>query len=142
MASASVLALALVIRVAVARVPCWRFPAGWSTLLLTVAMLCLMPVWRTIGLGQVNLLLMAMVTVDVLVVTARRSQWGGLLTGVAAAVKLVPLILIPHLFLSGNEAQLRGRSRSSPGCKGWRSSSPRGIRLLACVPHNSACLGA
>jgi alpha-1,2-mannosyltransferase len=104
MASATVLALALVIRVAVAAVPCWRFPAAWSTLLLTVAMLCLMPVWRTIGLGQVNMLLMAMVTVDVLVVTGRGSRWGGLLVGVAAAVKLVPLIFIPHLFLTGKRA--------------------------------------
>jgi alpha-1,2-mannosyltransferase len=104
MASASVLALALVIRVAVAAVPCWRFPAGWSALLLTVATLCLLPVYHTVGLGQVNLLLMAMVTVDVLVVTARGSRWGGLLTGVAAAVFLVPLIFIPHLFLTGQRA--------------------------------------
>lgn len=104
MASASVLALALVIRVAIAAVPYWRFPAVRSTLLLTVAMLCLVPVWRTIGLGQVNVLLMAMVAVDVLAVTARGSRWGGLLVGVAAAVKLVPLIFIPHLFLTGKRA--------------------------------------
>jgi Glycosyltransferase family 87 len=70
MASASALALALVIRVAIAAVPYWRFPATWSTLLLTVAMLGLVPVWRTIGLGQVNILLMAMAAVDVLAVTA------------------------------------------------------------------------
>jgi alpha-1,2-mannosyltransferase len=104
MASASVLALALVIRLAVAAVPYWRFPVGWSTLLLTVAMLCLMPVWRTIGLGQVNVLLMAMVAVDVLAVAARGSRWGGLLVGAAAAVKLVPLIFIPHLFFTGKRA--------------------------------------
>jgi alpha-1,2-mannosyltransferase len=104
MASASVLALALVIRVAVARVPYWRFPAGWSTLLLTGAALCLIPVVHTIGLGQVNLLLMAMVTVDVLVVALRGSRWGGLLTGIAAAVFLVPLIFVPHLFLTGKRA--------------------------------------
>lgn len=102
MASAS--ALALVIRVAIAAVPYWHFPAAWSTLLLTVAMLCLVPVWRTIGLGQVNVLLMAMVAVDVLAVTARRSRWGGLLVGVAAAVKLVPLLFIPHLLLTGKRA--------------------------------------
>jgi len=42
--------------------------------------------------------------VDVLAVTARGSRWGGLLTGVAAAVKLVPLIFIPHLFLTGKRA--------------------------------------
>jgi alpha-1,2-mannosyltransferase len=104
MASASVLALVLVIRVAIAAVPYWRFPAGWSTLLLAAAMLGLVPVWRTIGLGQVNVLLMAMVAVDVLAVTARGSRWGGLLTGVAAAVKLVPLIFIGYLFLTGKRA--------------------------------------
>jgi alpha-1,2-mannosyltransferase len=104
MASASVLALVLVIRVAIAAVPYWRFPARWSTLLLAAAMLGLVPVWRTIGLGQVNVVLMAMVAVDVLAVTARGSRWGGLLTGVAAAVKLVPLIFIGHLFLTGKRA--------------------------------------
>ena len=103
-ASASALALALVIRVAIAAVPYWRFPATWSTLLLTVAMLGLVPVWRTIGLGQVNILLMAMAAVDVLAVTTRRPRWGGLLVGIAAAVKLVPLIFIPHLFLIGKRA--------------------------------------
>jgi alpha-1,2-mannosyltransferase len=101
MASASALALVVAIRVAIAAVPYWRFPAAWSTPLLTAAMLCLVPVWRTIALGQVNVILMAMVAVDVLAVTARGSRWGGLLTGVAAAVKLVPLIFIPHLLLTG-----------------------------------------
>jgi alpha-1,2-mannosyltransferase len=104
MASASVLALVLVIRIAVEAVPHWRFPAAWSTLLLTLAMLGLVPVWRTIGLGQVNTLLMAMVVCDVLVVTARGSRWGGLLTGVAAAAKLVPLVFLAHLFLTGKRA--------------------------------------
>jgi alpha-1,2-mannosyltransferase len=101
MAAASALALALAIRVAVAAVAYWRFPAAWSTPLLTAAVLCLVPVWRTIAPGQVNVLLMAMVGVDVLAVTARGPRWSGLLTGVAAAVKLVPLIFIPHLLLTG-----------------------------------------
>lgn len=81
MASASTLALALVIRVAIAAVPYWRFPAAWSTPPLTVAMLCLVPVCRTAGLGQLNLVLMAMVVVDVPTVTARGSRWGCLLGG-------------------------------------------------------------
>jgi alpha-1,2-mannosyltransferase len=101
MASASVLALVLVIRVAIARVPYWRFPAGWSALLLTGATAGLLPVAHTVGLGQVNLLVMAMVIVDVLVVAVRGSRWGGLLTGIAAAMFLVPLIFVPHLFLTG-----------------------------------------
>ncbi len=104
MASANFLALVLVIRIAVAAVPYWRFPVAWSTVPLAVTMLCLVPVWRTIGLGQVNLLLMAMVVSDVLVVTARGSRWGGFLTGIAAAVKLVPLIFIVHLLLTGKRA--------------------------------------
>ena len=104
MASASFLALVLVIRIAVTAVPYWRFPVAWSTVPLAVTMLCLVPVWRTIGLGQVNILLMAMVVSDVLVVTARGSRWGGFLTGIAAAVKLVPLIFIVHLLLTGKRA--------------------------------------
>ena len=104
MASANFLALVLVIRIAVTAVPYWRFPVAWSTVPLAVTMLCLVPVWRTIGLGQVNLLLMAMVVSDVLVVTARGSRWGGFLTGIAAAVKLVPLIFIVHLLLTGKRA--------------------------------------
>ncbi|HET6193272.1 MAG TPA: glycosyltransferase family 87 protein, partial [Trebonia sp.] len=126
-AAASALALALAIRVAIAAVPYWRFPAAWSTPLLTAAMLCLVPVWRTIALGQVNVLLMAMVAVDVLAVTARRSRWGGLLTGVAAAVKLVPLIFIPHLLLTGKRTAAARALAVFTGCRGWRSPSPRGI---------------
>jgi alpha-1,2-mannosyltransferase len=104
MASASLLSLAVVIRVAIAHVPFWRYPAGRSTLVLTAATLGLLPVYHTVGLGQVNLILMAMVTADVLVVSARGSRWGGLLTGAAAAVFLVPLIFVVHLFVTGRRA--------------------------------------
>ena len=110
--------------------PYWRFPAAWSTPLLTAAMLCLVPVWRTIALGQVNVLLMAMVAVDVLAVTARGSRWGGLLTGVAAAVKLVPLIFIAHLLLTGKRTAAARALAVFAGLQGLRSPSPRGIRLL------------
>jgi alpha-1,2-mannosyltransferase len=129
MASASVLALAMAIRVAVAAVPYWRFPAAWSTLLLTAAMLGLMPVWHTIGLGQVNVLLMAMVAVDVLAVTARRPQWGGLLVGIAAAVKLVLLIFIVHLFLTGKRAAAGRALAVFAGLQGL---------TLAIAPHDAA----
>lgn len=45
------------------------------------------PIWRTFGFGQVNLVLMALVVVDAFVVPRR---WRGLLTGVAAGIKVVP----------------------------------------------------
>jgi alpha-1,2-mannosyltransferase len=62
---------------------------GWRTLgwLLPVA-LVLEPVRSTIGFGQVNVLLMALVSVDCL---DSRARWPrGALVGVAAAMKLTP----------------------------------------------------
>ena len=129
MAAASALARARAIPGAMAAVPYWRFPAVWSTPLLTAAMLCLVPVWRTIALGQVNVLLMAMVTVDVLAITARGSRWGGLLTGVAAAVKLVPLIFIPHLLLTGKRTAAARALAVFAGLQGL---------TLAIAPRDSA----
>ena len=125
------LALVLVIRIAVAAVPYWRFPVAWSKVPLAVTMLCLVPVWRTIGLGQVNLLLMAMVVSDVLVVTARGSRWGGFLTGIAAAVKLVPLIFIVHLLLTGKRAAAaRGTGSLRRIARPGAGHTPAGSRLL------------
>ena len=73
----------------------WALPAG------TAAALALEPVWKTLFLGQINLILMAFVVLDVLVVSARGSRWAGVLIGVAAAIKLTPLIFVPHLFFTG-----------------------------------------
>ncbi|MPY77469.1 MAG: DUF2029 domain-containing protein [Actinophytocola sp.] len=69
---------------------------------LTAAVLLLEPVWRTVSLGQVNLILLALIIVDVLVLSARGSRAGGVLIGVAAAVKLTPLIFVPHLLFTGH----------------------------------------
>lgn len=104
----SVLAMALVIRIAIGSLPppaldhprWWASPAR-STLVFSLVMLGLEPVWRTIFLGQINLVLMAMIFLDVLVIGARKSRWGGVLVGVAAAVKLTPLVFIGHLFITG-----------------------------------------
>jgi alpha-1,2-mannosyltransferase len=73
----------------------WTLPAG------TAAALVLEPVWKTLFLGQINLILMAFVVLDVLVFSARSSRWAGVLIGVAAAIKLTPLIFVPHLFFTG-----------------------------------------
>ncbi|MFD2397206.1 glycosyltransferase 87 family protein [Prauserella oleivorans] len=106
-AAVSFLAMALVIRVAIGALPRptgalprWASPAR-TTLIFAVLFFALEPVWRTVFLGQINLILMALVVVDVLVVCARGSRWGGVLVGIAAAVKLTPLIFIPHLFFTG-----------------------------------------
>jgi alpha-1,2-mannosyltransferase len=98
----SVLALALVVRVAIQNVPtrpAWMTPAR-TTVVVTVLALGLEPVWRTLLLGQINIILMALVVVDVLLLKRSR-YFGGVLVGIAAAVKLTPLIFVPHLWLTG-----------------------------------------
>jgi alpha-1,2-mannosyltransferase len=100
----SVLALALVVRVAIQNVrtrPVWMTPAR-TTITVTLLALCLEPVWRTLFLGQINLILMALVVTDVLLLKNSR-YFGGVLIGVAAAVKLTPLIFVPHLWLTGRK---------------------------------------
>lgn len=106
-AAASVLAMALVVRITIATLPgsplatrWWASPAR-ATLLFSVALLIIEPVWRTVFLGQINLILMALIVVDVLLLSARPNRFGGVLVGVAAAVKLTPLIFVPHLFFTG-----------------------------------------
>ncbi|MDX8029055.1 glycosyltransferase 87 family protein [Lentzea sp. BCCO 10_0856] len=74
----------------------------WSTgrmpsLLLLALAFSLEPVWRTIGFGQINVVLMAMVVFDLL----RANRCSGVLIGVAAAIKLTPLIFVLHLLVTG-----------------------------------------
>ena len=75
-----------------------------ATLLTAAAVLWTEPVLRTIYLGQVNLVLMALVIWDLCQPDTRRSGasrwWKGAGVGVAAGIKLVPLIFIPYLLLT------------------------------------------
>jgi len=58
------------------------------------------PVQQTLALGQVNLLLMLLVIVDLLTAFDGRTRWWhGIGIGLAAGVKLTPLIFIPYLLL-------------------------------------------
>ena len=56
------------------------------------------PVFRTMYLGQINLLLMAAIIWDLRQPEDRR--WKGIATGLAAAIKLTPLVFIPYLILT------------------------------------------
>ncbi|GAB3251143.1 glycosyltransferase 87 family protein [Nocardioides dilutus] len=93
-ASAGALAaVVVVVRRALAR------PApGWLVALVTGGALALEPVWQNVVFGQVNLLLMLAVLVD-LVRPERR--WSGVLVGIAAGVKLTPLVFVVLLVLVG-----------------------------------------
>jgi Glycosyltransferase family 87 len=72
-----------------------------ATLLTAAAVLWTEPVLRTIFLGQVNLVLMALIIWDLGQPDTRASRWWkGAGVGIAAGIKLVPLIFIPYLLLT------------------------------------------
>lgn len=70
----------------------WLVPA-----LATVGLLFSEPVHHGIAVGQVSLVLVFLVVVDSLL----PSRWRGLLTGVAGAVKLIPLVFLPYYVITG-----------------------------------------
>jgi alpha-1,2-mannosyltransferase len=97
-------------------VTCWAclrpLSGGQPTLALAAAVggaaLFLQPVWSVLNYGQVDLLLTAAVTLDLLVVPR---PYRGVLSGLLAAVKLTPLVFLLLLVLRkdwGSAARLVG----------------------------------
>jgi len=80
------------------------------TLLGAAAVFWTEPVLRTMYLGQVNLVLMALIIWDLCQPdtrpgTGKSRWWKGFGTGIAAGIKLVPLVFIPYLLLAGKFRQ-------------------------------------
>lgn len=71
----------------------------WLLVLVCAGSLALEPVWQNLSFGQINLILMLAVLVD-LVRPERR--WSGVLVGIAAGVKLTPLVFVVLLVLVGH----------------------------------------
>ena len=69
------------------------------TTLCTGALLWLEPVRSTIALGQVGLLLLAVAVFDLLPLRGPR-RWSGVGVGLAAGIKLTPLLFIPYLLIT------------------------------------------
>ncbi len=61
------------------------------------------PVLRSLDVGQIELVLMALIAWDLCQPDGRR--WKGVGVGLAAGIKLVPLIFIPYLILAGKLRQ-------------------------------------
>jgi alpha-1,2-mannosyltransferase len=83
---------------------------GWTGRRRTTAVLgvCAVALWtepvlRSVQVGQIELLLMALIAWDLCQPDGRR--WKGVGVGVAAGIKLVPLIFIPYLLLVGKLRQ-------------------------------------
>jgi alpha-1,2-mannosyltransferase len=66
--------------------------------LLAAVLLALDPIRTTFYLGQINVVLLAVVLADV---TGRPGRWRGVGVGLAAAVKLTPLVFVVYLMLTG-----------------------------------------
>jgi alpha-1,2-mannosyltransferase len=84
------------------------------------------PVRATIDFGQINLLLMVLILVDILGIRDQRRS--GFLIGLAAAVKLTPLAFIPYLFL------VRRRRAAANAVAGFVGATVIGF---ACYPGPS-----
>lgn len=89
---------ALVTVVVVVRRALGRSTAGWLAAVLAAGAISLEPVWQTLAFGQVNLFLMLAVLVDL---TRPERRWSGVLLGIAAGVKLTPLVFVVLLVLVG-----------------------------------------
>jgi alpha-1,2-mannosyltransferase len=85
------------------------------------------PVQRALHLGQIELLLMVLIVWDMC--QPDRRWWKGAGVGVAAGIKLVPLIFIPYLILAGRLRQAAAATAAFLG------SVVIGFALL---PHASA----
>ncbi|MEW2498736.1 glycosyltransferase family 87 protein [Streptomyces nodosus] len=71
---------------------------GWA--LAGCALALLEPVRDTVSFGQVNLLLLALVLADAWLLSTGRTRWAGVGIGLAAAVKLTPVVFIGLLLLA------------------------------------------
>ena len=74
-----------------------------AVLAVSAAALWTEPVLRSLDVGQIELVLMALIAWDLCQPDRRR--WKGVGIGIAAGIKLVPLIFIPYLILAGKLRQ-------------------------------------
>lgn len=78
-----------------------RVPASWlgDAVILIAWMVAILnaPIAQSLMLGQVSLVMVALVVVDFVVVPAK---FRGILTGITAAVKLLPLIFLPYFLVT------------------------------------------
>jgi alpha-1,2-mannosyltransferase len=94
---------------------------------LTVLVLASKPFQSNLRFGQVSIFLTLAVLADVIALDGHR--WQGMLTGLAAAIKLTPLLFIPYLWLIG-------RRRAAALAAGtFAVASAVGFAIL---PHDSA----
>ncbi|MFI7074149.1 glycosyltransferase family 87 protein [Micromonospora sediminicola] len=79
--------------------------SGWTRWFTLAVALCLAaayePMRETVNFGQVNMLLLFLVAVDLLRLLPARNRWAGVGIGLATAIKLTPGIFIVYLLVTG-----------------------------------------
>jgi alpha-1,2-mannosyltransferase len=78
--------------------------SDWRTalILLTPVSFLFYPLWSDLALGQINIVLVLMIVADLTIGVSWRGRPlpQGVLVGIAAAIKLTPLVFIPYLVVS------------------------------------------
>src|SRR5438270_370194 len=108
----------------------WLRPPSWAVATLVVATLTFYPLWIDVQQGQANLLVLLLVTAGIAGVVQGHPRFSAAL-GVAAALKLTPLILLAWLLLA---QRYRSGGGGLAGCSrrhAWRSAADvqRGLAL-------------
>ena len=87
-----------------ARVPCGEtmVSVGFASI-ATMLVIVSMPVSLTLRLGQINAVIVSVVAFDAVLLT-RRSRFGGIVLGLAAAIKVTPALMIPALLVMNRRA--------------------------------------
>jgi len=95
---------------------------------VAAAAVALDPVWQTLFLGQINLILLALILTDVWRVSRGSSGLTGIGVGIAAAIKLTPAIFIVFFLLA---------RRTKAACVAAGTFAACGLVGFAVAPHAS-----
>ena len=117
---------------------------------MTAAAMALDPVWETLFLGQINLILLALILTDIRRVTQGRATgpwtdpWTGIGVGIAAAIKLTPAIFIVFFLLAGRTraALVAAGTFVACGLAGWAVAPHASARYWAHLSHDTSRVGA
>lgn len=104
-----------------------RRPSASAAVVVAAACLWSVPTYLSFRMGQINPLIAALVVVDVVAIS-RRSRFGGVAIGVAAALKVTPLVLIAALLWS---------CRRRDGLRALATFVVTGVATAIVLPHET-----
>jgi alpha-1,2-mannosyltransferase len=76
------------------------WPIWFATGVVSAVIFGLEPIRETLGFGQINLFLIALILGDLLILGGRGSKWTGVGVGLATAIKLTPGFFIVYLLVT------------------------------------------